>query len=227
MGADGPTGPTTPARPRRRAPAVAATLLAVGLASVAVPNAWVVLAARGHDFSSLASVPARSVAIVPGSRVYRGRPLPILRDRLEAALALYRRGQVRAILVSGADTAAAPEVTVMRAWLRARDVPATYVWSDGGGSRTRETMMRAAALFDVRDAVVCTQTVNMARTLYLAREAGIDAVGIALPTNLWHSPRYLGVEALKITLAFVESAVREGPAGLAAQRARGVAIAAR
>ena len=68
--------------------------------------------------------PGSHVLIVPGSRVYGDKPLPILRARLEAALDLYRAGRVKAILVSGQETAEAPESTVMRAWLRARGVPA-------------------------------------------------------------------------------------------------------
>ena len=118
---------------------------------------------------------------------------------------------MKAILVSGQETAEAPEATVMRAWLRARDVPAADVWSDGGGTRTRETMNRAAAFYGVTDAVVCTQTVNMARSIYLARQAGIDAVGLALPTTLGRSTRYLATESLKTTLAFAESSFSARP----------------
>ena len=71
--------------------------------------------------------------------------------------------------------------------------------------RTRETMVRAVARYGVADAIVCTQTVNAARTIYLARQAGIDAVALALPSVLEHAPRYLAVESLKTTLAFAES----------------------
>ena len=175
------------------------------------PNLWVVWRARPYVFARAAAVPARTFAIVPGSRVLHNRPLPILGERLEAALDLYRAGRVKAILVSGQDTAEAPEATVMRAWLRARDVPAADVWSDGGGTRTRETMNRAVAFYGVADAVVCTQTVNMARSLYLAQKAGIDAVGLALPSALDRSARYMATESLKTTLAFAESNLRAGP----------------
>jgi SanA protein len=208
MAADGSSSRT---RPRRRALTVAATLLAVGLAGVVAPNAWVALAARGHGFSSLASVPARSVAIVPGASVAGGRPLTSLHDRLEAALALYREGRVKAILVSGNDTAASPEVTVMRDWLRARDVPPSDVWIDDGGARTRETMLRAAAVYDVKDAVVCTQRLYLPRAVFLARLAGIDAVGVGLPTRAASSPRSVGQEVLKTSLAFFESYLRIAP----------------
>jgi vancomycin permeability regulator SanA len=184
---------------------IAATLVLLAGASWLGPNLWIARSTRPYAFSSTTAVPARTFAIVPGSRVLHDKPLRILGARLEAALELYRAGRVKAILVSGQETAEAPESTVMRAWLRAQGVPAADVWSDGGGTRTRETMNRAAAFYGVTDAIVCTQTVNMARSIYLARQAGIDAVGLALPTTLGRSTRYLATESLKTTLAFVES----------------------
>lgn len=175
------------------------------------PNAWIARAASGFVYARIADAPARTFAIVPGSRVHRGQPLAILRDRLQAALDLYRSGRVKAVLLSGAENAATPEATVMQAWFAAHGVPARDIWTDGAGTRTRETMVRAVSQYGVADAIVCTQTVNAARSVYLARRAGIDAVALALPTNLERNRRYLAVESLKTTLAFAES-LRPAPA---------------
>ena len=139
---------------------IAATLALLAGAGWLGPNLWIARSARPYAYSSATAVPARTFAIVPGSRVVDDKPLPILGARLEAAFELYRAGRVKAILVSGQETAEAPEATVMRAWLRARGVPAADVWSDGGGTRTRETMNRAAAFYGVTDAIVCTQAVT-------------------------------------------------------------------
>ena len=178
-------------------------------------NLWIARSARPYAYFSVTTVPARTFAIVPGSRVTHDKPLWILRARLEAALELYRAGRVKAILVSGQETAETPEATVMRAWLRARGVPAADVWTDGGGTRTRETMNRAAAFYGVTDAIVCTQAVNVARSIYLARQSGIDAVGLALPTTLGRSARYLATESVKTTLAFAESNLLSRPTSTA------------
>jgi vancomycin permeability regulator SanA len=201
---------------RARGLKISATLVFLAAVGWLGPNLWIAHVARPYAYASAAAVPARTYAIVPGSRVYRDKPLPILRARLEAALELYRTGRVKAILVSGQETARAPEATVMRDWLQARGVPAADVWSDGGGTRTRETMNRAAAFYGVTDAVVCTQTVNLERSIYLARQAGIDAVGLALPTTLTRSARYLATESLKTTLAFAESSLLPRPTSTAA-----------
>jgi len=187
-------------------------LVALAVCAWLAPNAWIDRACAGRVFASGAAVPARTFAIVPGSRVLAERPLPLLRDRLQSALALYQNGRVKAVLVSGNDSPDAPETRVMRDWLLARGVPAADVWTDGAGTRTRETMVRAAGRYGVADAIVCTQSVNAARSLYLARAAGIDAVAIALPTPLESAPRYLAVESLKTTLAFAEASLRAAPA---------------
>jgi SanA protein len=206
---------------------IAGAIVVATVAGIVGPNVWVTKNTRGRIFTDAASAPARSVAIVPGARVRKGKPFVHLEARLQAALALYRAGQVKAILVSGNDTPASPEVTAMQTWLRARDVPARDIIADAGGSRTRETMNRAAALYDVREAIVCTQDAAAARTLYLAQQAGIDAVVIGVPSKLGGSTRYVAGEAFKTALALFESHLREGPSALASERARRAVVAAR
>jgi vancomycin permeability regulator SanA len=178
----------------------------------------------GRAYASAAGTPTRSVAIVPGAIVRDGRPLGTLTQRLETALALHRAGRVKAILISGNDTAGSPEVRAMHAWLRAHGVPEADIWSDPQGVRTRETMINAAVRFEVADAVVCTQAAYVDRALFLARQAGIDAVGVGVPSAVSRSPRWLGLEALKTTAAFFESYLRRGP--VRAEPARGAALLA-
>ena len=104
----------------------------------------------GRAFASATGVPSRSVAIVPGARVYNGKPFVHLEGRLQMALSLYQAGRVKSILVSGNETSEAPEVSAMTAWLlRARRRSQKDILVDSGGSRTRETMNRAAGVFDV------------------------------------------------------------------------------
>jgi vancomycin permeability regulator SanA len=115
----------------------------------------------------------------------------------------------------------------MSAWLRERGVADKDIITDAGGSRTRETMNRAADVFDVHDAVVCTQDVNVERSVFLARRAGIDAVAVGAPSTLGKSARYVWRETLKTTLAFFESLLGLGPGGHADDHDPPSAIAAR
>jgi vancomycin permeability regulator SanA len=199
-----------------------AALLVLGVAGIAGSNAWVARAARGRAYASVDAVPARSVAIVPGARVVDGKPFNHLRGRLATALMLYQGGRVKKILVSGNETAASPEASAMSTWLREHGVDPADILVDTGGSRTRETMNRAAGIFEVTDAVICTQDVNTARSVYLAEQAGIDAVAVSVPSKLDRSPKYMRTEFLKTALAFFESLVSApSPATIGDRESRG------
>jgi vancomycin permeability regulator SanA len=200
--------------------------LALVAGLIALPNLWVAHAAGARVYADSSSSPARSIAIVPGADVHKGRPTRSLTQRLETALSLYRAGQVKTILVSGNNSPASPEVSVMRGWLQERGVPASDVLSDERGSRTRNTMLDAVAQFGVGDAIVCTQALYVDRAVFLAREAGIDAVGIGVPSAVSGSWRNVGRETLKTALAFYESYLRERPVA-GASRTEQVAVALR
>jgi len=144
---------------------------------------------------------------VPGARVHPdGRPYPVLVDRLEAARRLYEAGKVRRILVSGDHAQKGyDEPNGMRRWLLDRGVPSEDVFMDHAGVRTLDTMQRAAHVFEVRDAVVCTQRFHLARSVFLARQAGIDAVGIVADRRTYGDPRYNAArEMLARTRAFAD-----------------------
>jgi vancomycin permeability regulator SanA len=184
---------------------VAAGLLLVGT------NFWVRSEIGDRAYTSTDAVPARTVAIVPGAALRDGRAAGTLTRRLETALQLYRTGRVRAILVSGNDSVASPEVSAMHRWLQERGVPEGAILSDARGFRTRDTMMNAAGEFDVRNAVICTQAPYVSRSLFLARHAGIDAIAVGLPSPVSRSARGIGLESVKTTLAFLESYLRREP----------------
>jgi SanA protein len=142
---------------------------------VAGANGYVLLAAGGEAAGDVAGVPKADVAIVLGAQVMpSGRMSTMLADRVHQALALWRAQKVKQILVSGAYE----QPGTMRNALLAAGVPARDVLTDQAGFNTWATMVRARRIFDVRSAIVVTQGFHMARALYLARAAGLDANGL-------------------------------------------------
>jgi SanA protein len=180
---------TTPGKIRRKWLLAAAVVAAAGTGAAVCLNAWVLVSTRARISRRVDDVPPRTVAIVPGARVYRGGvPSAALEDRLEAALDLYRAGRVGKVIVSGDhNTPEYDEVNAMQRWMREHGVPDRDCFLDHAGLRTRDTMQRAARVFQVRDAVVCTQAFHLPRSVFLAREAGIDAVGLEADRRVYRS----------------------------------------
>ncbi|MBA2662027.1 MAG: YdcF family protein [Bradymonadaceae bacterium] len=173
-------------RRTKRAIALLATVLTVtgiGWGSAL----WVERYSQAFIYEQIEAVPSRPTAIVLGARVYAdGSPSPALQDRLHAALDLYRAGKVRRILVSGDHGRHGyDEVNAMHAWLIERDVPVEDVFLDHAGFRTLDTMERARQIFEVREAIVCTQRFHQHRSVFLARRAGIDAVGLVADRRVY------------------------------------------
>jgi SanA protein len=171
---------------------LAGGLALTGLGGVFVANAIVLRAARGRSYDRPAEVPRKPVAIVLGARVHAdGRPYPVLVDRLEAARALYAAGRVERVLVSGDhENEGYDEPNGMRRWLVAHGVPSEVVFMDHAGLRTLDTMERAARVFGVEEAVICTQRFHLARSVFLAGEAGIDAVGLVADRRVYRNARW-------------------------------------
>lgn len=142
-------------------------------------------ASAGCLFEHAEDVPRRSWAIVLGAFVFPdGTPCDVLADRLACALLLVQAQRVERVLVSGGPG----EVEGMRRWLEDRGV--TDVVVDPGGVRTWATMTRAVEVFEIAEAVVCTQRFHLPRSLYLARAAGIDAVGLVADLRAYRGSKY-------------------------------------
>jgi SanA protein len=168
---------SAPGRPRRRALRWLLVASVVAIAFVTAANLRLIASARPAILPDAAAAPVRTSAIVLGNRVFGDVPSLELAARLETALVLYQTGRVGKIIVSGMARGAYDEPRVMAAWLQSRGVPAGAIVADGGGHRTSATMADAAAL-GVRSALIVSQRYHLPRALYLARHAGIDALGV-------------------------------------------------
>ena len=123
--------------------------------------------------------------LVLGAGVYGdGEPTEILQGRLRTALALFREGKVRWILVSGDNRHPSyNEPQAMRRWLLKQGVPATRIVSDYAGLRTWDSLKRAQAVFGQRRLVIVTSDFHLPRALYLAERMGLEAWGVPASTE--------------------------------------------
>jgi vancomycin permeability regulator SanA len=171
-----PASPRRSELPRWRKRLGLAIGLAIGL--IAAGNGYLLGTTRAALVATVAEAPVRPFVIVLGNRVFPdGTPSRELAARLETGRQLYVAGRAGKIIVSGLAQPDYDEPHSMANWLYAHGVPGNDVILDLGGYRTAATMADAAAM-GVRSTLVATQAYHLPRALYLARHAGIDAVGV-------------------------------------------------
>lgn len=149
-----------------------------------------------------AGAPLLPVAIVFGAGVSpSGQLSPMLRDRMDAAVALYRAGKVRKLLVSGDNRFANyNEPGRMYEYAVAHGVPGTDVVRDYAGRRTYDTCYRAKAIFGVAQAILVTQRWHLPRAIYTCRALGLQAVGLQAAPTVYRSNGYYRVREAFATL---------------------------
>ena len=129
-----------------------------------------------------AKLPEVDVGLVLGAAPIgpEGGPNRYFEYRLDAAAALWRAGKVKYLLVSGDNSRSDyDEPSAMRAGLIARGVPASAIYRDFAGVRTRDSMLRAKSVFGQQRLIVVSQGFHAARAIFLARGEGIEAWGLA------------------------------------------------
>ncbi len=126
------------------------------------------------------TVPPKRVAIVFGAEIYRdGTPSAILKDRIEAAVALYQAGKVAWLLMSGDNQFPGyNEPAAMRRYAMQLGVPEQAIVMDAAGLRTYDTCYRAGAVFGVDDAILVTQGWHLQRALFTCNMLGVQAIGV-------------------------------------------------
>lgn len=129
-----------------------------------------------------AQLPSVDVALVLGAAPIgpEGGPNRYFEHRLDAAAVLWHSRKAKYLLVSGDKRPPNyDEPTAMRAGLIARGVPPASIYRDFAGVRTLDSVLRAEQVFGQKQLIIVSQPFHLARALFLAREEGIDAWGLA------------------------------------------------
>lgn len=145
--------------------------------------AWRVSSFREADSSANADV-----AVVLGAAVWgHARPSPVLERRLRATLELYQRGRVRWIATTGGigrGTHEHPlaEGVVSARWLVRHGVASERVIVEDRSRNTVENLRYLAPSLRahrIKSALIVSDGYHLGRAVLLARDAGLDAQGIA------------------------------------------------
>ena len=147
------------------------------------------------DRLNLSNWPKPRVAVVFGASVFgNGELSPVLEDRVNTAIELYRNQQIDRILVSGDNRHPSyNEPKAMMDYLISHAVDRKDVIVDYAGRSSYETCLRAKSVFGLQRAVLVTQSFHLPRALYLANELGLDAVGVPGDIKLKNEVGYQGL----------------------------------
>lgn len=179
-----------------------------------VANVVVFKQSKKYLCHEITDVPDCYTAIVLGAKVYaNGYPSDYLQDRLDKALELYQHHKVTRFLLSGDHgTTAYDEVNNMKAYLLGKGVNTKDIFLDHAGFDTYNTMVRAAKIFQVTDAIIVTQEFHLPRAIYIARHKGIEAYGIKADKREYAALKTLKLrEGLAKVKAFTEVAINKKP----------------
>ena len=155
-------------------------------------------AAASDIYNDLSKVPAKKAALVLGtSKYFHGKENYFYSYRIEAAAKLFRGGKVKAIVISGDNGSKNyDEPTTMKKDLIKAGVPGKYITLDYAGFRTLDSIVRAEAIFDLKDYIIVSQKFHLERALYIAKAKGQKVTGFA-------------AKDLKHTLAAQKMKIRE------------------
>ncbi|MCB1145749.1 MAG: YdcF family protein [Leptospiraceae bacterium] len=139
-----------------------------------------------HDFRDMIIVDIQNLenaqaVLVPGASVTKSKkPSPVLIQRLERALDLYRNKKVKKILLSGdSESPYYDEVNVMKDYILQRKVKPEDIFLDHSGLRTLDSVYRSKFIFNIQNMVIVSQQMYLPRALFLANHYGIKAQGYA------------------------------------------------
>ena len=151
--------------------------------------------------------------VVLGAAQYVGRPSPVLRARLDHAIALWRRNLAPRLIVTGGtgtgDTTS--EAAVSRRYCMQHGVPTTAILLETKGRTTSQSMAGVAMLMrnlHRRDVLLVSDPFHMLRLTILARRHGLEPYASPTPTSpIAASPverwKYALSESVKAPLAFI------------------------
>jgi SanA protein len=142
--------------------------------------ACIYFATRSSIFESMNALPHTQVALVLGASVTgTGELSPILKERADEAVAIYKAGKVDKILVTGDNaTLTYDEVDPVGRYLVAAGIPKKDIFLDHAGFDTYSSMYRARSVFDVTSMVVVSQAFHLPRSVFIAHSLGLTAYGI-------------------------------------------------
>ncbi len=122
-----------------------------------------------------------NVGLVLGAGVLpSGEPTEYLKNRLDTAVALYKQGNIKKLLLSGDNRERNyNEPQNMRLYVLEKGIPDNDIVLDFAGLNTYDSCYRAQYIFGLSAVTVITQGYHLPRAVFTCQSLGIKTVGVA------------------------------------------------
>ena len=154
-------------------------ILLMGMGLIGI-DLYISKSSKADIYSDVNKIPSKKAALVLGTAKYMigGGKNYFYTYRIRAAAALFKAGKVKAIVVSGDhSTKYYDETGKMQKDLIKAGVPRKYITVDPLGVRTLDSVMRAEAIFDLKDYIIVSQRFHLERALFIAKAKGQKVIG--------------------------------------------------
>ena len=145
-----------------------------------------------YSFSLVSHERPADAAVVLGATVFRDRPSPVFRERINHAINLYQRGFVENLVFTGglAGNDRLAESEAARAYAIAQGVPAEKIFIETQSDNTCLNLVGAKRILDengMHEVLLVSDPLHMRRSMWLAEFLGMQALSSPTPTSRYRS----------------------------------------
>ena len=170
-------------------------ILIVLIVIILVPviiNFYVILSTKNRivsgDSELLADI---DYIVVLGAGIRRGKPSPMLEDRLKTGISLYNNDISNKILITGDHmNDDYDEVTVMKNYLLEHGIPEEDIITDNYSISTYDSIYRVKNVYKSNKVVIVSQRYHLYRALFLSDNLDLESYGVEANLRYYYGQWY-------------------------------------
>lgn len=129
--------------------------------------------------------------VVLGAGIRRGKPSPMLEDRLKTGIILYNNDISKKILITGDHmNDDYDEVTVMKNYLLEHGIPEEDIITDNYGISTYDSIYRVKNVYKSNKVVIVSQRYHLYRALFLSDNLDLESYGVEANLRYYYGQWY-------------------------------------
>ena len=129
--------------------------------------------------------------VILGAGIRRGKPSPMLEDRLKTGISLYNNDTSNKILITGDHmNDDYDEVTVMKNYLLEHGIPEEDIITDNYGISTYDSIYRVKNVYKSNKVVIVSQRYHLYRALFLSDNLDLESYGVEADLRYYYGQWY-------------------------------------